>query len=187
MMKVRKKDYGSINVISIQEKTGWVFMKYKIMIVLILFLNLFSYKEVKECSAKENPAQTVEVVVLLDTSASMENYRESMVEWAQNFCYTCKNENIMLSYITFDDRKNENVILKQQMINKKNYKDCMNKLKSIETKGNDTDQFGGFKKAEDFLKNSKADIRYIIMLSDGTMDYGDSKKEEDKAHKAEKS
>ncbi len=144
--------------------------KYWFSICFLVICIALACKQEK-CYAAENPEQTVEIVLLIDTSKSMCGQRNKLVNWSEDFCISCINKNIILSYVTFDNKNNEKVIIKRTKINKDTYKSCKEKINKVVINGDYTDQLGAFKKAEDILKNSNADIKYIIMLSDGEMDY----------------
>ena len=153
--------------------------KYWISICLLIFC-IFSIYRQERCYAAENQGQSAEVVLLIDTSKSMNSQLDRLLNWSNGFCLNCIDRNIVLSYVTFNNKKNEKTVIKPTKINKgtyKSYKDKIkkeiykNKLNGDDIEGKYTDQLGAFKKAEEILGKSSADIKYIIMLSDGELDY----------------
>lgn len=160
--------------------------KYWISICLLIFC-IFSIYRQERCYAAENQGQSVEVVLLIDTSGSMDGQLDRLLSWSKGFCLNCIDRNIVLSYVTFNNKKNEKVIIKPTKINKETYKDYKDKIKNIFIEGKYTDQLGAFKKAEEILGKSSADIKYIIMLSDGELDYDNKDGPSSKEDKAEDS
>lgn len=148
--------------------------------ICLLICCVLSICRQENCCASENQRQSVEVVLLIDTSQSMDEQMDGLFSWSRDFCRNCIDKNIVLSYVTFDNRRDEKVIIEPTKINMGTYEKCKDKIKEktdkckSEKKGIKrlyTDQLGAFKKAEGILGKSDADIKYIIMLSDGELDY----------------
>lgn len=134
--------------------------------------------------AEESDSPNIEVIIMLDTSESMEDSTDGSVndsednskiklakKWAQELCTLFVNTKITVSMCTFDNVNEEEMKIEKTKIDIKNAKENIDKLEEIDSKKlTYTDHYGALKKAENGF-GQQADYKYIMILSDGETKY----------------
>lgn len=152
-------------------------MKMKKIIVFILAYLLIWASTTKVALAKEVDNNGIEIVVLIDTSMSIgDEQKIKEIEWAQEICQNYLNTGSWISFYTFDDlpeigKSPVTILLDKREIKSENLAESMETLGRISHNGNYTDLRGAMKEAVSCLESGHADKQYIILLSDGRLDY----------------
>lgn len=143
---------------------------------LFLFLCLFfciSIYSISSAEEKEDVSSTIDLVIAIDTSETMKGIKIKKVKnQVTQLCTICEKFNIRLSCITFSGIGKVKEIFKNVKIDEENkifY--LIEQIKNIKSNGKYTDQLSAIKYAENILANSSTTFKYIIMLSDGMIDY----------------
>lgn len=152
-------------------------MKIKKIVLFILTCLLIWVGVTEVALAKETDNNGVEIVVLIDTSLSIgDEQKAKEIEWAQEICQNYLNTGSWISFYTFDDppeigKSPVAILLDKREITPENLAESMEALSRISHNGNYTDLRGAMKEAVSCLESGHADKQYIILLSDGKLDY----------------
>lgn len=157
----------------------------------LFFLSLFFFFficPISNAEERNDASSTIDIVMAIDVSGTMEGTKiKNAKKQAIQLCIICEKLNIKLSCITFSGIGEIKEIFKDEEIeSEEKIFDLIEKIKSINCKGEYTDQLGAIQHAENILVNSDADFKYIIMLSDGMIDYVNRKGEAKKLTKGER-
>lgn len=165
-------------------------LKIRKMLLGIFIIGLLASVDKGSVLAAEK-SSNISVAVLIDTSQSIRDGQQiKEILWAQDFCSKCLDTGIRVSFYTFDDQQEAgklaiNVILEETVITEQNIVRNMNALDKIEHTGRYTDLYGAMRDAVSFLNSGKAEQQYIILLSDGRLDYDNQDESDVKGTEAE--
>lgn len=145
--------------------------KRKRVIILVCILLLAgSMSTVMAQEIKDETEKKVELIVLLDTSGTMNEERKNReIEWAQQICAAGAYIDINISFVCFNDEINMQEY-DSKVISNTDPQTCLNALSGISPTGGTTDLYGAMEWAVNTMEQNDADIKCIVMLSDGRLD-----------------
>ena len=125
-----------------------------------------------------------ELIVLVDTSLSLdEESINQEIQWMQKICSVSLGTEIQVNFLTFNEprsggEKTAKTLLKRTEITEANLESSLNAVSEISHAGAFTDLKGAVDEAIAILGGMDGSRRYIMILSDGLLDY-DNNAEED--------
>lgn len=162
------------------------YRKKRIIMVLVLFFTGFSLWKVKGEAEDNADLGNVELVVLLDTSESMNRGEiwEKAKIWAEDIGAFSLETDIFLRVICFDGKGfdgtgEECPNIRKVFMGKVNDGEELvsygDKVEQVHAEGEYTDHRGALKYVQNILKDSASSCQCIMILSDGDLDYDDEK------------
>lgn len=124
------------------------------------------------CRAEEGAG--TEVVILIDTSASMQELWTGVMEWAERIGVYSQDTGIKLRMKSFDVREREpgEIFYGEISSAAGNLTEYMEDMKALGTPdGRGTDHLGAIDDAVEIMNKSSAERKCIVILSDGKLDY----------------
>ncbi len=124
------------------------------------------------CRAEEGAG--TEVVILIDTSASMQELWTSVMEWTERIGVYSQDTGIKLRMKSFDVREREpgEIFYGEISSAAGNLTEYMDDMKGLGTPdGRGTDHLGAIDDAVEIMNKSSAKRKCIVILSDGKLDY----------------
>ncbi len=140
-----------------------------ILISIVLADNIF------KCDAAETADR--EIVILIDMSLSMSAAWEEVKKWTLEMGMLF-NADVKLNLVGFGGETDEMETIYEGVLTDPADEEYKGKVNSLEVHTEYTDQKGALDKATNILQDSDAEMKCIIMLSDGLLDYKNNKDEE---------
>lgn len=130
-------------------------------------------------ASETNEAETEKhLIVLMDTSASMEGHdaAKKELQWVRDISAVCVNTEIRLTVIGFsksgeEDAQGIRVLVNDEKVDNEKFRNLSDSLDEIVRNGEKTDQLEAIKEAKEVVDRTQAENCVIVMLSDGELDY----------------